>query len=431
MVVLIVLATLGFNLATRVASQRHRDNFIIDYTNACYARDSAIKYALTSIQDINSMNLISRPNEPDFSDLFNLSEPDYQKLLEQWLQKLIETKQIELPGDSNEPQDSDMNETQEDIEELDENGDIIPREIDEENDNNDFNNVRAGAEPNLLDSLVIPGPYGPPWPFVKEPVEFQIGTTTVKVTVEDENAKYPAGWAVLGDENVQRESRAGLVTFCEWMGYDSDRIEILREQFGQVGSIKPFKVDFKPVTQRIPVANAPPAARRRGARPQRTAFKTVNVPPTEQLAKQARDFSQLFHSSLVDTDMLAEPTIISEKRKESALKYMGMWGTTQVNINTAPRQVLEAAFTFGGDAEKIADEIIKKRKEKPFADIAGLKKELFRFSTNIQKCEPYITATSTVFTVHITATSGVAQASAVIVVFKQGDKIEQVAVISG
>ena len=55
MVVLLVLATLGYTLASRVAAQRHRDNYIIDYTNACYARDSAIKYALAALEDMNNI----------------------------------------------------------------------------------------------------------------------------------------------------------------------------------------------------------------------------------------------------------------------------------------------------------------------------------------------------------------------------------------
>jgi type II secretory pathway component PulK len=129
--------------------------------------------------------------------------------------------------------------------------------------------------------------------------------------------------------------------------------------------------------------------------------------------------------------MLAAPTIISEDRKESALKYMGLWGTTQVNINSAPRNVLEAAFTFGGDADKIADEIIKERREKTFADIDELKKELFRFSDSIEKTRPYITTTSSVFSIHVTALSGVAKASAIIVVLKNGDKIERIAIVCG
>jgi type II secretory pathway component PulK len=129
--------------------------------------------------------------------------------------------------------------------------------------------------------------------------------------------------------------------------------------------------------------------------------------------------------------MLAAPTIISQDRNESALKYMDLWGTTQVNINSAPRNVLEAAFTFGGDADKIADEIIKKRREKAFASIDELKKELFRFSDSIEKSRPYITTTSNILAIRVTAVSGVAKASAVVIVLKDGGKIEQLAIASG
>jgi type II secretory pathway component PulK len=149
------------------------------------------------------------------------------------------------------------------------------------------------------------------------------------------------------------------------------------------------------------------------------------------MAAQARDFSKLMHSSLIDTEMLARPTIVSEGRKESALKYMGLWGTTQVNINSAPRHVLEAAFAFGGDADKIADEIIKARRQRPFSDIEDLKRRLFRYSDSIEKCRPYITTASNIFSIHVTAVSGSAKASAVIVVFKEGGKIQRIAVVCG
>jgi hypothetical protein len=428
MVVLLILAILGYNLASRVAAQRHRDNFLIDYTNACYARDSAIKYALASIQDVNNIKLISRPNEPDFSNLFSLTAPEYRRMLENWAEELLKNQQ-QQSGDVNNSSGFDMNGPKEpNIDLLDINK---IKEYNEFNDINEGNVAGLKAEPNILDTLVIRGPYGPPWPLVAEPVEFKIGETAVIITIEDENAKYPAGWALLDDENVKRESQAGLGTFFEWMGYDSAKIGLLKDQLAQVGSIKPFKVDFKPITQRTPApAPSTPATRRRPpVRPQRTTYKTTTVPPAEQLAKQAKDFSKLFHSSIIDTEMLAEPTI--EGRKESALKYMDLWGATQVNINSAPRQVLEAAFTFGGDAAKIAAEIIKQRKEKPFDNIAELKKQLFGFSSGIEKCEPYITASSSVFTIHVTASSGVAKASAVIVVFKQGDKIERITVVYG
>jgi type II secretory pathway component PulK len=160
----------------------------------------------------------------------------------------------------------------------------------------------------------------------------------------------------------------------------------------------------------------------------RTVRKTISA--AEQIAKQSADFAKLCHSSLIDTEALARPTIISETRKESALKYMGMWASRKVNINTAPRHVLEAAFIFGGDADRIAEEIIQQRRIKPFADIEELRRELFRYSTAIEKCEKYITTVSSIFTIKVTATSGAAEASAIIGITKNGKKIQKIAVIS-
>ena len=411
MLVLLVLATLGYTLASRVASQRHRDSYIIDYTNACYARDSALKYALAALEDLNDLKLISRPNEPDFSDLFHLSEEEYSQLIEQWAMELAKKQSEGESNDGNTPP---------------------PLSVLEANDSNGKHTADSNlAEPNDSNNIKIRGPYGPSWPFVTEPVEFDIGSTHIKIETEDENAKYPAGWAIIDNEKVQRESQAGMQTFFEWMGYDSDRIKTVGDQLKQIASIKPFKVEFKPVVQRVPITTEVQNPARRGAKTKRTVYKTAEVSPTESMVVQTRDFSELFHSSLLDLQILAEPTIISETRKESAMKYMGLWGATQVNINSAPRNVLEAAFTFGGDAQQIADGIIQKRREKPFADIDAVKKELFQFSDSIEKCKPYITTSSNVFSIHVTAASGVAKVSAVVVVMKNGGKIQKVAVLSG
>jgi hypothetical protein len=460
MVVLLILATLGYNLTVRVATQRHRDNYVIDYTAACYARDSAVKYTLSTLQDINNIVLISRPNEPDFSDLFAMSEKEYRQLLEQWAKELAkrqaesqdETEQApgsetEEPNDANEESEdalADVNFSKSawdmyfaDINSgkpKDRNKNI--KKLLDSNEVNEINEVNAAepnaVEPNALEEVTIRGPYGPPWPYVTEPVELEIGPAKVKIEIEDENAKYPLGWAVLGDEKVKREAEASIDTFCEWMGLSSDETDVLKDQLEKVGSIKPFQVQFQQVTQRIAVkAPPPPASRRRGRRTARTAYRTRTVTPVEQLTKQARDFSRLFHSSLINTDVLARPTIESEDRKESALKYMSLWGTTQVNVNSATRQVLESAFVFGGSADQIASEIIKKRREKPFTNTDELKKELLGYATSIDKCSPYITTASNIFSIRVSAFCGAAKASAVIVVLREGGKIEQVAVING
>jgi type II secretory pathway component PulK len=115
------------------------------------------------------------------------------------------------------------------------------------------------------------------------------------------------------------------------------------------------------------------------------------------------------------------------------LKYIGLYASPQVNVNTAPRHVLEAALTFGGltKAPDIADAIIQKRKIEPFTDIEDLKKALFGSADAIDKCAPYITTKSTYFTIHVTATSGAARVSTLMPVYKDGRILKRLPVING
>ena len=419
LVLLVVLSTLGYTLSNRVAAQRHRDQYIIDYSKARYACDSAVKYALalTTLEEFDSQ-LISRPNEPDFSDLFALSEVEYQELL---AQLAAESQPTGVDGSEG------FNDVNNFIDMSDRN-DV--NDVNDINDVNDFGGVADFNEPN---APTIRGPYGPTWPFITEPVEFEIGSATVKIEIEDENAKYPVGWAILGDQQVQRETQAGLEIFCGWMRLGDEQIDALKLQLDDIAEIKPFKLDFKPITriERTPATTGTTTSSRgRGRRTARTRITRKTIPASAQIDEQAAIFSKLFHSSLIDAESLARPTIISESRKESALKYMGMWGSRKVNINTAPRHVLEAAFTFGGDADRIAEEIIQRRRIQPFKDIEDLRKTLLRYSDSIRKCEEYITAASSFFTIKVTAVSGVAKASSVVAITKDGEKIERIAVIS-
>jgi hypothetical protein len=412
LVLLVMLSALGYTLSGRLAAQHHREQYIIDYQAARYGCNSAARYAFAKLQDINTPQLVDRPNEPDFSDLFTLSEVEYKELLTEWAAKKTYSR-TKSSGDRRDSNDvNDIN------------------DINDVNDVGEANNISGVTDFNDPNSLIVRGPYGPPWPFVIEPVEFKIGSATVRIEIEDENAKYPLGWMLLDDKEVQREASAGLETFCEWMDINSVRIDSLKQELKGISEIKTFKLDFEPIT--IKEETKAGTVTKRGARGRRTVSQRRTVQKTTIPASvHGADFAKLFHSSLIDTEALAMPTIVSESRKESALKYMGLWASSKVNINTAPRQVLEAAFTFGGDADKIAEGIIQRRRIKPFTDIEDLRKSLFRYSDSIGKCEKYITTTSRFFTIKITAVSGVAEASTIIAVTKDDKKIERIAVISG
>lgn len=407
LVLLVVLATLGYTLSSRVAAQRHRDQYIIDYSKARYGCDSALKYALATLEDI-SPQLISRPNEPDFSDLFILSQADYQKLLAQWsIEKALNIE----GGLASASQNGDANKL----------GDI--KDVNDVNDVNDIGLKKmVGMDLTDANSVTIPGPYGPEWPFVTELVEFEIGSAKVRIEIEDENAKYPIGWALLTDKQVQRAAQAGFEIFCEWMGLDRSEIDSLRGQLNQIGEIKPFKLEFEPAKTTVTVPSTT-------SRTARTVSRTVSA--TDQTVRQNSDFARLLHSSLIDRELLARPYI--QGREESALKYIGMWASRTVNVNTAPRHVLEAAFAFGSpsDAPAIADAVIQRRRVEPFTNIDSLKQSLPRYADSIRNCEKFITTASEFFTIKVTAVSGVAKASAVAAVTKEQGKPKVVAVISG
>ena len=407
LVLLVVLATLSYTLSDRVVNQRHRDQYIIDYSNARYGCDSAIKYALASLEELDPQ-LVSRPNEPDFSDLFALDEAGFQELLAQWQteSKSDSSRSRKAPGDVNS---------------IDKN----------KNTARDKSGTVALQDPN---SIVIRGPYGPPWPFVTEPSEFEIGTAKIRIEIEDENAKYPLGWAMLNNPKIQREVDAGFETFCEMMRLDYTQIDSLREQLRQIGEIKPFTLTFKPITKivRTPVTPAvKTTSKSRTSRTPRPRVTRMNIPVEKQISDQTVYFAKMFHSTLIDTGPLAQPTIIAGDRKEYPLKYIGLWGTRQVNINTAPRHVLEAALTFGGNQVDIAEAIIRLRQQEPFKDIDDLKSKLPRYSSSIDKCQEYITTQSRIFTIKITSTSGVAKASSLIAITKDGKKVTKIAVING
>ena len=408
LVLLVVLATLGYTLSSRIAAQRHRQQYIIDYQTARYSCDSAVKYAIATFEDVNVLKLVARPNEPDFSDVFMLTDAEYDELLATWAAGESFAGSVG-PNDRADSNDSD------DITSLE---DLLAAA-----------GVAGSKEINEPNSLTVRGPYGPPWPYVTEPARFEIGSASVTVEIEDENAKYPIGWAMLDDEQVKREADAGLETFCEWMDVNRGQIDSLKSQLKEVGEIKQFKLDFEPIKE-TETTKAETKARTRRSRRTRTS-RTRETQKTIPASVHISDFANLFHSSLIDTEALARPMVLSEERKESALKYMGLWASSKVNINTAPRHVLEAAFTFGGDADKIADEIIRRRRIEPFKDIEDLRQLLFRYSDSIEKCEKYITMRSSFFTIRVTAVSGVAKASAVVAITKDGRKIEKIAVISG
>lgn len=414
-VVLVVLTTVVYSLSSRISIRKHRNLYIIDYQKARYACDSAMKYALATVTDMTP-TIIPRTDFTevyDFSDLFHLDHDEYLLLIEQ-VAELTDQKN-KVDGEKKKDLMVDFAMTFGD-----------PNLIDF--DALESMNYYDPSDPN---KLTIPGPYGPPWPHMIEPMELEIAEATVTIEVLDENAKMPLTWIINSDRKLQRQTDAALETFCKWMQMDNEQIDDLKDRLKNVKEIKEFSLKPKPIyiTEQIkPEQEKKPTRRRRSSRRSRRS-KARTKKTTRPAIGHTSDFARLLHSSIIDIEDLAEPLEDTGERYESPLKYLALWGSNKVNINTAPRHVLEAAFTFGGDEVEIADEIIKRRRLKPFKNADDLREQLYRYSGSIEQVNPYIIYTSTFLAIRVTASSGSATTSSVATVIKQGKKVEMVAII--
>jgi type II secretory pathway component PulK len=108
-----------------------------------------------------------------------------------------------------------------------------------------------------------------------------------------------------------------------------------------------------------------------------------------------------------------------------------LWGSQRVNVNTAPRQVLEAALTFGGDPVELVEKIIQKRKEAPIKSIDELKETFYSDSLMIDRAKDYLTTTSNFFLIRVVSHSGNARVSATATVIKEGRTVERLAILYG
>ncbi|MCK5566225.1 MAG: general secretion pathway protein GspK [Planctomycetes bacterium] len=426
LVILVVLASIVYSLSAKIATAEHRKQYFIDYQNAQYAANSAIKYALVNLKNIKP-TLIDRTESPDFSDLFTLDKFEYQEMLDEWAIAQTEKLMLEL-----EEFDNSSEEEQNDL--LDQFSSLLGLSDNAINLSKEEILLYLEDDIPLIDpnDLQIPGPYGQPWPQIAESVEFEINNAKITIQYEDENAKMPLIWAITTDKKINRQAQAALETFAEWMQMDAEQIEGLALQLDDIAEIKQFTINPKDIvrTTRVPV-KTPVTRGRRTSRRTRTTTRTKTIKTTVRSAiGHTTDFAKLLHSPMIDTDALSIPLPNTGKRHETPVKYLALWGSQKVNINTAPRHILEAAFTFGGDAEEIADQIITLRQEKPIKDIKDLETRLYGYNDSIQKTGSFITTTSKYFSIKVTAAAGRAKTVIVATVVKEGNNFKRIAIIT-
>lgn len=442
MIVLVVLASLTTGLAVQMSMAKRRQHYMIEYQRARYGLDSAMKYILNVLPRKNFI-LVSRSDQPDFSDVFLMNQDEFAAFIASWAETATEEQlegvlkegaSLTKPDVTSEQAVSGL------LSLFGLGGAPDANEVDTDSYGLDESFYVVELDPK---DVVVPGPYGVPWPYVMEPIDLEIGPCKVTITIEDENAKLPLSWLITNSIKADKTTRDALKTFCEWMSWDQNRLSELEaaitEAADEIYKKKAFTLNPSPVILKTAPAQAaggaapadPRSRARRRRTPRRTPQRTVTE--TRPAIAHTTDFAKLFHSSLLDRELLARPLPDTGDRIESPLKYLSLWGAQRVNVNTAPRHVLEAAFALAEvgsfDLPELTQNVIEARQENPLETLDELK-SLGRLNADtMNNLNNYLTTTSTFFQIRITSRSGNARSSAVATVVKEGNKTERLMIL--
>ncbi|MHC5001340.1 MAG: hypothetical protein ACYTE1_11085 [Planctomycetota bacterium] len=311
-IVLVVLASLTTGLAVQMSMAKRRQHYMIEYQRARYGLDSAMKYILNTLPAKNFI-LAGREEDPDFSDVFLMNQAEFSEFIATWAETATD-EQIEAvlrEGASlTEPVPLSSGGMVSGLLGLFGGGSDDANDMAAVSYESDEQFYVVELDPN---DVVVPGPYGVPWPYVIEPIDLEIGPCEIAITIEDENAKMPLSWLVTSSQEANKQAENALKTFCEWMSWDQQQLRELEatitEAMDEVHEKKAFKLNPGPIllkstttrTARTPARTS--RSRRRTARRSRTVRSTT----TQERAAVAHttDFAKLFHSSLLDREFLA------------------------------------------------------------------------------------------------------------------------------
>lgn len=458
-VMLAVCAVMLASLSVGMTLAKRRLDYHIEYQKARYGLDSALKYIRTVLPE-KSFSLADRAGMPDFSDQFWMTPAEQTDYLTRWLAQAnpqVIEKALK-PDSAAQAASAAPLDTQDFIARLAQlfglgnakrSGSADPTA----DSSTAASKTSDGPMVTLPDGRIvrpqdlrIPGPYNADWPLVQEPIYLEISQAKVTITIEDENAKLPLSWFTAADEKLRKSAQEAFEVFGDWMGYDRRQRQTIQEQLALIATKKQFQINPSPLLLTVPVAGNPQqpqqqpagAARRR----RRTATLQTGTPaPQQQTTLQrpasghAADFAKLFHSALMDHQLLAEPAVRrtepTEAGSDNPLRYLALWGSQRVNINTAPRPVLEATLSIGGMAEEAAEQIIRQRQQQPFKDLDDLKNRLWQYSSIFDKTKELLTTESNFFLIRIRSVSGHASATCACAVIKESNKVESLVVLYG
>ncbi|MCP4707254.1 MAG: general secretion pathway protein GspK [Planctomycetes bacterium] len=272
-----------------------------------------------------------------------------------------------------------------------------------------MNLLSQGADPNqpppepnntqdmseIWDRVGIEEPL--PW-FVLSKETYQINGAEVTVEIHDENAKWPIVWLLSSPFDRNKRStnaERGLKKYADTFRINRNDFETavdLIHTFGGSLPLPPPPVSYSGTGLRMSPKG-------------RTGGYVLLLTEEQDRHKLMGNFARYWyeHYDLRPGDPMQKDLFNSTL---SFADCVSLWGAFHININTAPRELLETVFEPIGMSKYQMDALINYRQKNLFTAPSQLR-DIDRIPANMRNnLLPLIVVKSRTFTVHVTATMG-------------------------
>ncbi|MCP4710213.1 MAG: general secretion pathway protein GspK, partial [Planctomycetes bacterium] len=233
-----------------------------------------------------------------------------------------------------------------------------------------------------------------PW-FVLSKKTYQINGADVTVEIHDESAKWPIVWLLTSPfdrNNRSSNAEKGLKDYADFFRIDQGDFENavnLIHAMGDALPLPPPPVSYSGTGLRM----APKG---------RTGGYIQLLTEEQDRHKMMGNFARYWyeHYDLRPSDPLQKDRF---NTNISFAECVSLWGAFHININTAPRELLETVFEPIGMSKYQMDALMNYRQSNPFSAPSQLR-EIDRIPANMRNnLLPLIVVKSRTFTVHVTA----------------------------
>ncbi|MCK5270331.1 MAG: general secretion pathway protein GspK [Sedimentisphaerales bacterium] len=245
-------------------------------------------------------------------------------------------------------------------------------------------------------------------PFLFARQKLKIGLVSVEIKIYDENSKFPIYWLL--HSPIEKNT-----------DYRDKSVKLLAERLEAEPAANNEAVDLARKTGKA--MNVPEPMnylyRRSSGRSRyrRVAWRLKRSRQSKSLAGKGIDHNKLLRQTMSNFFYQWQEELKQNEKYKNMLTplpnhparfadYIGCWGHNRININTAPVEVLEAAFLPLGITKKTAEAVVVHREKNPFANPTQLQRVRGISRTMLNAAKVLSTTSSDTFSIQITTSLG-------------------------